>query len=216
MMKLKMAINKSARRIGATHAGTSYHRQALELGPFARQIDQLIYAPELPTTELDKLDVLIVTDRTPEYCLRQALHRLLHFVDHGGELWIMGENLSSHWLPGVNWQSTETNYWWWLEANGDNGICISDPQHGLFDFLDQGAVTWHFHGLLQVPVNGQSLVHVQNPNGQVLGTVLYEQQRSEGGKLYVSTLDPFYHHGSHFMPATSRFLTGFFEYLNRP
>jgi len=34
-----------------------------------------------------------------------------------------------------------------------------------------------------------------------------------GGQMILTTLDPFYHHGSHFMPATTRFLDGFLPWL---
>ena len=35
------------------------------------------------------------------------------------------------------------------------------------------------------------------------------------GRLIVSTLDPFYHHGSNFMPATTRFLDGFLPWARK-
>ena len=39
--------------------------------------------------------------------------------------------------------------------------------------------------------------------------------RRLGTRLIVSTLDPFYHHGSNFMPATTKFLDGFLPWARR-
>lgn len=46
------------------------------------------------------------------------------------------------------------------------------------------------------------------------GCLLYDDRVSAPGRLIVSTLDPFYHHGSHFMPATTRFLDGFLAWTD--
>lgn len=44
--------------------------------------------------------------------------------------------------------------------------------------------------------------------------MLYADGHSwRGGRLVVTSLDPFYHHGSHFMPATTRFLDRFLPNL---
>jgi|TARA_R100000908_G_C3643589_1_gene78648 hypothetical protein len=46
-----------------------------------------------------------------------------------------------------------------------------------------------------------------------LGSVLYDDTVTTPGRMIVTTLDPMYHHGSHFMPATTRFLDGFLPWL---
>lgn len=46
-----------------------------------------------------------------------------------------------------------------------------------------------------------------------LGSVLYVDTVTPQGTLVVAALDPFYHHGSYFMPATTRFLDGFLPWL---
>lgn len=42
---------------------------------------------------------------------------------------------------------------------------------------------------------------------------MFEEKLPSGGRWIVTTLDPDYHFGSYFMPATERFLEGFFPYL---
>jgi hypothetical protein len=43
--------------------------------------------------------------------------------------------------------------------------------------------------------------------------VFYVDRVSAPGTLIVTTLDPLYHYGAHFMPATERFLDGFLPWL---
>ena len=50
------------------------------------------------------------------------------------------------------------------------------------------------------------------PSGEAL---LYADTVSTPGTLIVSTLDPMSHYGSHFMPATERFLDGFLPWLGQ-
>jgi hypothetical protein len=44
--------------------------------------------------------------------------------------------------------------------------------------------------------------------------VLYVDRETWTGQTLVTTLDPTYHFGSHFMPATDRFLSGFLPWLH--
>lgn len=45
------------------------------------------------------------------------------------------------------------------------------------------------------------------------GSVLYLDQVSVARTLLLTTLDPFYHFGSYFVPATERFLDGFLPWV---
>ena len=55
--------------------------------------------------------------------------------------------------------------------------------------------------------------HAQGVMPDPLGSIFYEDTVSTSGRLLITSLDPMYHHGSHFMPATTRFLDGFLPYL---
>jgi hypothetical protein len=46
------------------------------------------------------------------------------------------------------------------------------------------------------------------------GAVFYIDRVSTAGTLIVTCLDPLWHFGSYFMPATERFLDGFFPWLH--
>jgi hypothetical protein len=48
------------------------------------------------------------------------------------------------------------------------------------------------------------------------GAIFYDHPGVGGaaGRLVVGTLDPFYHHGSFFMPAASRFLAGLLDWMD--
>ena len=43
--------------------------------------------------------------------------------------------------------------------------------------------------------------------------ILYIDEVTMSGRMIVTSLDPFYHHASHFMPATARFLDGFLPHF---
>jgi len=58
--------------------------------------------------------------------------------------------------------------------------------------------------VLHPPEGAEVLVEL--PTGEAL---LYVDRVSTPGTLVVATLDPLSHYGSHFMPATERFLDGF-------
>jgi hypothetical protein len=107
-------------------------------------------------------------------------------------------------LPNVRWEHRPTNFWWWLEPGADLGLRTPDPEHSLFDHLTVRDCTWHYHGVLDPPEGAEVLVTL--PTGEAL---LYVDRVSTPGTLVVATLDPMSHYGSHFMPATERFLDGF-------
>ena len=59
-----------------------------------------------------------------------------------------------------------------------------------------------------MPEGATSLIDVAGT-----GSVLYDDCATTPGRMIVTALDPMYHHGSHFMPATTRFLDGFLPWL---
>ncbi len=138
---------------------------------------------------------------------------LLGHLRRGGALIVFAETHGEDWLPGVRWTFRPTNFWWWLERGADPGLRIAAPAHPLFAHLAAADTAWHFHGVLHPPDGAERLVVVEDPAagdaGGDAGCLLYDDRVSAPGRLIVSTLDPFYHHGSHFMPATTRFLDGF-------
>ena len=85
---------------------------------------------------------------------------------------------------------------------------IAQPGHSLFERLTQRDITWHLHGWFDPPAGAQVLA--VNGEGR---PILYIDEVTTAGRMVITSLDPFFHHGSHFMPATTRFLDGFLPWM---
>jgi hypothetical protein len=85
---------------------------------------------------------------------------------------------------------------------------ISAPEHPLFEKLGQRDISWHLHGWFDAPEGAEILA--VNGEGK---PILYIDEVTTKGRMVVTSLDPFFHHGSHFMPATTRFLDGFLPWM---
>lgn len=194
--------------IAALDGGTYYHDEGLRGPRYAAAIDRIIYLGDLATCDLGDVDVLIVTCRMHPGPLKANRDKLQAFARAGGLLVTMGETRQELWLDGVAWQTRPTNWWWWLET-ASLGLATPQPDHGLWRWLTPRDCEWHYHGILTPPAGVTPLVTL--PDGS---TLLYEDRVTFApGRAIVTTLDPFYHHGSHFMPATTRFLDGFLPWL---
>ena len=190
--------------------GTYYHHETIHGARYRGLFDRAIYIPELTPADLDDVAVLIVPDRSPPDLLRRHAGLFRDFLQRGRTLVALGENAAETWVPGVVWSPRPTNFWWWLEPGAESGQRLVRPDHELFRFVVFGDSIWHFHGVLQPPAGAETLIAVPaDPEGRDAGgALLYDDRVSTPGRLLVSTLDPFYHHGSRFMPATTRFLDG--------
>ncbi len=191
--------------------GTFYHRSAIHGPRYGELFDRIIYVRDLRPEALDEVTFLIVPDRTNPELLRSRRQVLLDFADSGRTLVVFGENEAHTWLPGVIWQSRPTNFWWWLEKDAIAPNRLVAPGHEFFTSVSFSTTIWHFHGVLAPPAGAETLIDVPaDPDGRDSGgALLYDDRVTTGGRLLVSTLDPFYHHGSNFMPATTAFLDGF-------
>jgi len=196
-------------RIVAVDAGTYFHRATLADPRFAPYFDTVVYAPDL-VCDLGwmEADCLFVASRQDPALMQAVRQPLADFLAAGKTVVAMGESQSETWLPGVAWHAAEVNFWWWLTPGADSGLRVGAPEHGLFKHLTLADATWHQHGYLDVPPGAISLV-----NRVGGGSILYEDRTTTPGRILATTLDPCYHHGSNFMPATTRFLTGFLPWL---
>ncbi len=196
-------------RIAALDSGTYYHHRTLYEPRYRDYFDEWIYAPELARADLQDVDVLIVSCRTDPSVLIPHKDKLLKFLNEGKTLVAMGSTGQHLWLPSVEWTDTPTNFWWWKEG-GSLDLEIADPEHPLFQHITLDDATWHYHGVYKAPEGARSLIDVRE-----LGSIFYEDRVTTPGRLLVTSLDPMYHHGSHFMPATTRFLDGFLPFLKK-
>ena len=120
----------------------------------------------------------------------------------------MGESRNDLWLPEVRQTLTPTNWWWWLEDGADLGVTLTAPDHPLLSQMGKDDVSWHIHGHFDPPQGAEVLI--ADADGKAL---MYLDEATHQGRLLVTSLDPIYHHGSHFMPATTRFLDRFLPNL---
>lgn len=195
--------------------GTYYHHDAIHGPRYRALFDRMIYTPELAPDSLDGVSVLLVADRNNPMLLRRHAGLLLDHWRRGGTLVVLGENEAESWLPGIAWSPRPTNFWWWLEPGAVPSHQYPRPDHELFRHIAPADAVWHFHGVLRPPAGAETLIAVPaDPEGRDMGGALfYDDRVSAPGRLMVATLDPFYHHGSHFMPATTKFLDGFLPWM---
>ena len=190
------------------HPGAYYHIESLEAPRYAQYFDKLARPEEIEGLILEDYDVILVPCRTPADRLIRYGGLFQNYLDHGGTIVATGESRSDLWLPGFSFHEQPTNYWWWLEKEGDLGVQIARPDHTMFDHVDSEALTWHLHGWLE-PAECAEVI-ATNAEG---GAILVIDEVTTRGRMVLTTLDPFYHHGSHFMPATTRFLDGFLPWI---
>ncbi|WP_430469766.1 hypothetical protein [Thalassospira lucentensis] len=194
-------------KLAIIDTGTYYHHRVIHEDRFGHFFDQAIYIRDLCKTDLSAITTLIVPCRTDPAHL--VAHRKLFadFLNDGKTVVAMGSTGPDKWLDDINWRFTPTNFWWWKEG-GSLNLEIAEPEHSLFDYVKLADATWHHHGLLTPPAGATSLI-----NANKAGSIFYDDRVTSPGRKIVTTLDPMYHHGNHFMPATSRFLDGFLPWL---
>lgn len=200
----------SSSGVAAVYGGSASHHRTLTMEKYARHLRAgRRYLPDLADADLSSLDGLVIPERLHRGRLTAAAPNILDLLSSGGiVVAFSGGEPPPEFLPGVRWSHRPTNYWWWLDPGADLGLQTSAPEHPLFSHLGLSDCTWHYHGVLDPPDGVEVLVAL--PTGEAL---LYVDTVSTAGTLVVSTLDPISHYGSHFMPATERFLDGFMPWL---
>ncbi len=197
--------------VAVLDGGTYYHHRALYGERYQDYFSKVIYVRELESTCLNDFDIVIVPDRIHPGLLRAAARHIARYLDQGGTLVALGETESHTWLPNIAWSNRPTNFWWWKTAGATLGLYAATPEHTLFQYLSIKQASWHYHGVFTPPSGAVTLIGVEGD-----GAVLYEDTVSTPGRLVISSLDPFYHYGSYFMPITEQFLDGFLKWLNAP
>ncbi len=195
------------KRLGVIYGGASYHHRALNHPKYWRFFREHIYLLDLPQTDLSRLDGLFVPERLHRGRLLAAQSQLEEFLTNGKTILAFGEQ-PEPLLPRVRWEQRPTNFWWWREPGESSGLVLAQSEHSLFRYLTLSAAIWHYHGVFWPPEGAKSLIETEDG-----GSVLYLDRISTSGTLLLTTLDPFYHFGSYFMPATERFLDGFLPWV---
>ncbi|PWK73955.1 hypothetical protein [Aminobacter sp. AP02] len=194
---------KAARRVVAPSSGTYYNVRSLEGSRYGDTFD-VICTPEDLAGTLRPQDVLWVPCRTPVQRMIAQKQVIAHHLQAGGTVIALGESRSDLWLPAIDFTETPTNWWWWLDPDASLGVRATAPGHPLLKDMGDREVTWHLHGWFVPPTGAEVLA--RDGEGRA---ILYVDDVSTPGRMIISSLDPMFHHGSHFMPATTRFLDRF-------
>jgi hypothetical protein len=192
----------------AIHPGAYYHIETLEAPRYAHHFDVLVRPEDLASVDLAEHAVVFIPCRTPADRLAPHAAQVRAYLDQGGTIVATGETNWDVFLPGITFTPQLTNWWWWLTPGADLGVRIAAPGHSLFDRLDQDDLTWHLHGWFDPPQGAEVLA--VNGEGK---PILYVDEVTTPGRMIITSLDPCFHHGSHFMPATTRFLDGFLPWM---
>lgn len=192
----------------AIHPGAYYHIETLEAPRYAHHFDVLVRPEDLASVDLSEHAVVFIPCRTPADRLAPRAAQLRAYLDQGGTIVATGETNWDVFLPGITFTPQLTNWWWWLTPGADLGVRIASPDHSLFRHLGQDDLTWHLHGWFDPPQGADVLAF--NGEGK---PILYVDEVTTPGRMIITSLDPCFHHGSHFMPATTRFLDGFLPWM---
>ena len=190
--------------------GTYFHHRTLHTPEFTPYFHTTRHVLDLDEQDFAQADTMVFCCNTRAELIARHKDAIAHFLDQGKTVVAMGNTGPEQWLPNIDWQDCPVNFWWWKEANPDSGLRMQWPDHSLFKHITLADATWHQHGTFQVPTGARSLIDKEG-----LGSVLYEDTATTPGRLIITSLDPFYHHGSYFMPSTTRFLRGFLPWLER-
>lgn len=197
------------RKIAVVSSGTSHHIRSYKTGEFAKHISKVIPVREFATASLEDVDVLIIPSQTNMSVFLPQKHRVDEFADAGGIVVSFGHQFEE-WLPAdVNWELRPTNFWWWLEKDANSGLVLTGGENDLFkNYITLADATWHQHGVYFPENEVESLVETEDG-----GKVFYIDRQRSKGTWIITTLDPDFHYGHYFMPATERFLRGFMPWL---
>ncbi|WP_040952249.1 hypothetical protein [Gorillibacterium massiliense] len=195
------------RRIAVLYAGSSHQHRTFTDPKYKPYIEEMVYLPKLTENDLERFDILIVPSQIHQGMITRHMHAIQSFLQQGKIAVALGAQ-PNPWFSGHRWEFRPTNFWWWREPEAKSGLVLTKPEHDLFNYIQLEDATWHYHGVFFPEHEVESLIKIEND-----GSILYVDKKSTSGTLILTTLDPEYHYGSYFMPATERFLNGFLPWL---
>lgn len=195
------------RKIAVLYTGSSHQHRTFTEPKYKQYIEELVYLPKLDEVDLHPYDVLIIPSQIHEKLITRHLDRIHAFLDQGKVVVALGAQ-HNNWFTGHHWEFRPTNFWWWREPGAKSGLVLTKPEHDLFRYITLADATWHYHGVFFPKHEVESLIEIEND-----GSIFYVDKDSTSGTLILTTLDPEYHYGSYFMPATERFMDGFLPWL---
>lgn len=179
---------------------------------FRDYIDDELYLRRLDRVDLSGYRAIVIPDFSNQDLLRRHARQISDYLADGGFLIVFEPNRMDEWLEGVEvqWFSHETEDWkWWMKPGGRMEAYQPEPLHSMAQAIPLGDMCWHFFGAFRLPAGAVPILNLDNDEG----CLIYDQKVGERGRLIASTVDPHTHHGRRFMPATTRFLNGFYPWL---
>lgn len=197
-------------KIIALHSGTYYNLASLFKGSFVKYLHNTAYLAQLKEDDIKSADILLVTDSlVPRHLI---LHKEIfrNFLKSGRTLVVCGRNDPELWLEGIEYKELPFNFWWWLDKeNNDIQICQDDEKHELFKYISFENLIYHFHGGYKKLHGAKSAIKSTLDDN----VSIYQECDFGGGRLILTSLDPFFHHGCYFMPNASKFGEGLLKRL---
>jgi hypothetical protein len=174
-------------------------------------LDAELYLRTLDRVDLTDFKAIVIPDFSHPDLLRRQARQINDYLASGGFLIVFEPNRMDEWLDvvEVQWFSRETEDWkWWMKPGGRMEAYQPEPLHPMARAIPQADMCWHFFGAFRLPADATPILNLDNDEG----CLMYDQ-RVGTGRLIASTIDPHTHHGRRFMPATTRFLNGFYPWL---
>ncbi len=197
-------------KLAVLDSGTGYHIVSLH-GVFAPYFHRVIYLPRLSAQDLEGVRVLIIPCASSLEQLMAKKEIFTQFLARGGVLFVGGRNAPERWLDGIKAVKLPFNYWWWLDERARIDLKCHAPDYGLFKYERFENCLWHYHGGYELPRGAQNII-AHEGTGE---SVFFDCNGFGGGRLILTSLDPFYHHGSFFMPNATKLLRALLEFLTK-
>ena len=178
---------------------------------YAAYLDAEIYLRALDQVDLTAFKAIVIPDFSNQELLRRHARQINDYLAAGGFLTVFEPNRMDEWLDvvEVQWFSRETEDWkWWMKPGGRMEAYQPEPLHPMARAIPRADMCWHFFGAFRLPAGAIPILNLDDDEG----CLMYEQ-RAGAGRLIAATIDPHTHHGRRFMPATTRFLNGFYPWL---
>lgn len=182
---------------------------------FANLLDDMIYVGDLAEHDLTQYAAVVSPDGMDEVALGAHAKQLNDYVRQGGFLVVFGGRATAELIDVVElkWQPTYVKDWlWWQKPGATLELHQPGPRHPICDSIPLRDMGWHWSGVYELHEQAVSALNLTDDSGSLF---LDFQDLPAGGRLIVTTLDPHVHNGERFMPATKRFLDGFYPWLNR-
>lgn len=201
----------ASKKIGYVCSG--FDAQLISYDDYADYIDDMLYLRELDRYRLDDYGAIVIPDFSDEGLLRRHADRINAYLAGGGFLIVFEPARIDRWLTAVKvtWFDRRTVDWkWWMKPGGRLEVYQPEPRHGMAEAIPLADMSWHFMGAYEFVEGATPILNIDDDEG----CLMFDIRLPSGGRLIASTLDPHWHNGHRFMPATTRFLDGFYPWLS--